>query len=144
MTYRVAINGFGRIGRAYVRCLLDRGSFGRSVTVVGVNDLWDAGTLAHLLEYDSTFGRLRHPVGHGEDHLTVSGTDIPLLREKDPAALPWRDLDVDLVIESTGRFRTREAAAAHLKAGAHRVLISAPGCSANSCEMWRCPGSGSS
>ncbi len=127
MSCRVAINGFGRIGRAYLRCLLDRHLFDTAVTVVGINDVWDAATLAHLLEYDSTFGRLRHAVGYDEQGLTVGVARIPLLRQPDPAALPWRELAVDLVIESTGRFRRREEAAKHLKAGARRVLISAPG-----------------
>src|SRR6266508_5113627 len=127
MSCRVAINGFGRIGRAYLRCLLDRHLFDTAVTVVGINDVWDAATLAHLLDYDSTFGRLRHAVGYDEQGLTVGVARIPLLRQSDPAALPWRELAVDLVIESTGRFRRREEAAKHLKAGARRVLISAPG-----------------
>jgi glyceraldehyde 3-phosphate dehydrogenase len=89
-------------------------------------DLWDAGTLAHLLQYDSTFGRLKHQVHHNDDSLGLAGTRIPLWKEEDPAALPWAELDVDLVIESTGRFRTRDDAARHLKAGARQVLISAP------------------
>jgi glyceraldehyde 3-phosphate dehydrogenase len=127
MGYRVAINGFGRIGRDYLRCLIDRGLFDTSVTIVGVNDLWDAGTLAHLLEYDSTFGRLGHRVDHDDSGLHLADTRIPLWKEKDPAVLPWADLDVDLVIESTGKFRARDDAARHLKAGARRVLISAPG-----------------
>jgi glyceraldehyde 3-phosphate dehydrogenase len=127
MSYRVAINGFGRIGRDYLRCLLDRHLLGTAVDVVAVNDVWDAGTLAHLLEYDSTFGRLRHSVEHDEGGLTVAGVRIPLLRQPDPVELPWRELAVDLVIESTGRFRARADAAGHLKAGARRVLISAPG-----------------
>jgi glyceraldehyde 3-phosphate dehydrogenase len=127
MGYRVAINGFGRIGRDYLRCLIDRGLFDTSVTIVGVNDLWDAGTLAHLLEYDSTFGRLGHRVDHDDNGLHLADTRIPLWKEKDPAVLPWAELDVDLVVESTGKFRTRDDAARHLKAGARRVLISAPG-----------------
>jgi glyceraldehyde 3-phosphate dehydrogenase len=127
MGYRVAINGFGRIGRDYLRCLIDRGLFDTSVTIVGVNDLWDACTLAHLLEYDSTFGRLGHRVDHDDSGLHLADTRIPLWKEKDPAVLPWADLDVDLVIESTGKFRARDDAARHLKAGARRVLISAPG-----------------
>jgi glyceraldehyde 3-phosphate dehydrogenase len=127
MGYRVAINGFGRIGRDYLRCLIDRGLFDTSVVIVGVNDLWDAGTLAHLLEYDSTFGRLGHRVDHDDSGLHLADTRIPLWKEKDPAVLPWAELDVDLVIESTGKFRSRDDAARHLKAGARRVLISAPG-----------------
>lgn len=127
MSYRVAVNGFGRIGRTYVRCLLERGLADRGVQVVGVNDLWDAPTLAHLLQNDTTFGRLCWDVDHDDANLSVGGLRIPTYREKDPAVLPWADLGVDLVIEATGRLRAREDAAAHLKAGARRVLISAPG-----------------
>ncbi|UWZ34162.1 type I glyceraldehyde-3-phosphate dehydrogenase [Dactylosporangium roseum] len=129
MTYRVAINGFGRIGRDFVRCLVERGLLGGAFSVVAVNDLFDTAALAHLLEYDSTFGRLRatvelDPSGGG---MTVGGQYIEVLRQRDPAFLPWADLGVDLVVESTGRFRTREDAAQHLKAGAKKVLVSAPG-----------------
>jgi glyceraldehyde 3-phosphate dehydrogenase len=127
MTYRVAINGFGRIGRNYLRAVLERGLLDRGVTVVAVNDLWDPATLAHLLEYDSTFGKLRWDVVHDDAGFGVAGTRITTHREPDPALLPWADLQVDLVIESTGRLRTREEAARHLKAGARRVLLSAPG-----------------
>ncbi|GIJ48136.1 glyceraldehyde-3-phosphate dehydrogenase [Virgisporangium aliadipatigenens] len=128
MTYRVAINGFGRIGRNYVRAALERGLFDDGgVEIVAVNDLWPAATLAHLLAHDSTFGPLRAPVSVEGQTLTVAGHDITLFGERDPAALPWATLGVDLVIESTGRFRTRDDAALHLKAGARRVLISAPG-----------------
>ncbi|WP_432989916.1 type I glyceraldehyde-3-phosphate dehydrogenase [Dactylosporangium sp. CA-233914] len=129
MTYRIAINGFGRIGRDVVRCLVERGLLGGPVTVVAINDLFDTASLAHLLQYDSTFGRLRatveiDPSGAG---LSVAGQYIEVLRQRDPAFLPWSDLDVDLVIESTGRFRSRDDAGVHLKAGARKVLISAPG-----------------
>lgn len=127
MSYRVAINGFGRIGRNYLRCLLERGLLEQGVQVVGVNDLWDPATLAHLLEYDTTFGRLRWDVTHDDAGLGAGGHRIPTFREKDPAVLPWGELEVDLVIESTGKFRSRDDAARHLKAGARRVLISAPG-----------------
>jgi glyceraldehyde 3-phosphate dehydrogenase len=129
MTYRIAINGFGRIGRDLVRCLVERNLLGEAITVVAINDLFDAAALAHLLQYDSTFGRLRatvdvDPSGGG---LTVGGHYVEVLRQRDPALLPWADLDVDLVIESTGRFRGRADAANHLKVGARKVLISAPG-----------------
>ncbi len=127
MTYRVAINGFGRIGRDYLRCLLERGLLGRGIDVVAVNDLWDAGTLAHLLTYDSTFGRLRWDVAHDAANLLVDGHGIAVTRQRDPATLDWGALRVDLVIEATGKLRARDDAAAHLKAGARRVLISAPG-----------------
>jgi glyceraldehyde 3-phosphate dehydrogenase len=127
MTYRVAINGFGRIGRNYLRCVLDRGLAGAGIQVVAVNDLWDAPTLAHLLAFDSTFGRLRHTVDADADGIVVDGQRIALFQERDPAVLGWEDLAVDLVIESTGKFRSRDDAARHLKAGAKKVLISAPG-----------------
>ena len=127
MSYRVAVNGFGRIGRNYVRCLLERGLVDRGVKIVGVNDLWDAGTLAHLLQNDTTFGRLRWDVDHDDANIRVGGLHIPTLRERDPAVLPWAELGVDLVIEATGKLRSRDDAARHLKAGAKRVLISAPG-----------------
>ncbi|MFI5911883.1 type I glyceraldehyde-3-phosphate dehydrogenase [Dactylosporangium sp. NPDC051541] len=129
MTYRIAINGFGRIGRDVVRCLVERNLLGGPITVVAINDLFDTASLAHLLQYDSTFGRLRttvdvDPSGGG---FSVGGQYIEVVRQRDPAFLPWADLDVDLVIESTGRFRARDDAATHLKAGAGKVLISAPG-----------------
>jgi glyceraldehyde 3-phosphate dehydrogenase len=127
MTYRIAINGFGRIGRNYLRVLLGQDLSNSGLQVVAINDLFDAGTLAHLLEYDSTFGPLGVEVGHDDDALNVGRHSIPTFAERKPDALPWADLDVDLVIESTGRLRTRDEAALHLKAGARRVLISAPG-----------------
>jgi glyceraldehyde 3-phosphate dehydrogenase (phosphorylating) len=123
MSVKVGINGFGRVGRAFVRRTLDRDD----LAVVAVNDLTDARTLAHLLEFDSTYGRLGQAVGHSSDSLTVGGRDIAVLSERDPAAIDWGELGVSLVIESTGRFRAREDAAAHLKGGARKVLISAPG-----------------
>jgi glyceraldehyde 3-phosphate dehydrogenase len=94
---------------------------------VAVNDLTDARTLAHLLEFDSTYGRLGHAVGHGPDSLTVDGRTIAVLSSRDPAGIDWGELGVSVVIESTGRFRARDDAAAHLKGGARKVLISAPG-----------------
>jgi glyceraldehyde 3-phosphate dehydrogenase (phosphorylating) len=127
MTYRIAINGFGRIGRNYLRRLLAKDMANAGLQVVAINDLYDAGTLAHLLEYDSTFGRLDTEVGHDGDQLIVGWHSIPTFTERSPEALPWGSLNVDLVIEATGRLRTRDDAALHLKAGADRVLISAPG-----------------
>jgi glyceraldehyde 3-phosphate dehydrogenase len=126
MTYRIAINGFGRIGRNYLRCALRRGILGERFAVVAVNDLWDPPTLAHLLEYDSAFGPLGMEVRVDEDTLVVGGHHIAVTAERDPSLLPWATHGVDLVIESTGKLRTRSAAAAHLAAGAQRVLISAP------------------
>ena len=127
MPVRVGINGFGRVGRAFARRALERDD----LEVVAVNDVTDARTLAHLLEFDSTYGRLGHAVGHGPDSLTVDGTAIAVLACRDPAAINWEELGVSVVIESTGKFRAREDAAAHLKGGARKVVISAPGKSAD-------------
>src|SRR5688572_30504912 len=135
MNYRIAINGFGRIGRDYLRCLLERGMIDEGFEVVAVNDLCEPATLAHLLEFDTTFGRLGHQVTTevtadvtgGGAAIVVDGRRIAAFRERDPQRLPWSDLGVDLVIEATGKLRSRDAAAGHLKAGAQRVLISAPG-----------------
>ena len=118
---RIAVNGFGRVGRVFTRIALERG-----LEVVAVNDVTDAATLAHLLAHDSTYGRLRAHVEHTEDALIVDGRKIAVTAHRDPAQLPWRELGVDVVIESTGKFRTRAQAAAHLEAGARKVLISAP------------------
>jgi glyceraldehyde 3-phosphate dehydrogenase len=127
MTYRIAINGFGRIGRNYLRRLVDKDMSNAGLQVVAINDLYDAATLAHLLEYDSTFGRLGVDVSSTDDALNVGWHTIATFSERSPEALPWADLGVDLVIESTGKLRTRDDAALHLKAGAGRVLISSPG-----------------
>jgi len=123
MTVRVGINGFGRIGRAFTRLALER----TDLQVVAVNDITDARTLAHLLAFDSTYGRLGRPVEHTDDALIVAGQAIPVSSERDPAAIDWAKLGADVVIESTGKFRTRDGAALHLKGGARKVLISAPG-----------------
>jgi glyceraldehyde 3-phosphate dehydrogenase len=123
MTTRVGINGFGRIGRSFTRLALDR----TDLEVVAVNDITDPGTLAHLLAFDSTYGRLGRTVEHTPDSMIVGGTPIAVLSERDPAAIDWGKLGADVVVESTGKFRTREAAALHLKGGARKVLISAPG-----------------
>ncbi|GGN48414.1 glyceraldehyde-3-phosphate dehydrogenase [Streptomyces albiflavescens] len=129
MSVRVGINGFGRIGRNYLRCVLERAESGNGtqVEVVAVNDLTSPAALAHLLEYDSTYGRLRRTVEHDDTSLTVDGHRITVSAEGDPGALAWGKLDVDVVIESTGRFRTREDAGLHLKTGARKVLLSVPG-----------------
>jgi glyceraldehyde 3-phosphate dehydrogenase len=121
MTVRVGINGFGRIGRNYFRA-----AKGTDVEVVAVNDLTDNKTLAHLLKYDSTFGRLDGDVSFDEESITVAGQRVLASAQKDPAQLPWGDLGVDVVIESTGRFTKRDDAALHLKGGAKKVIISAP------------------
>jgi glyceraldehyde 3-phosphate dehydrogenase len=121
MTVRVGINGFGRIGRNFFRA-----AKGRDLEIVAVNDLTDNKTLAHLLKYDSTFGRLDDDVSFDDEAITVGGTRVLASAQKDPAQLPWGDLGVDVVIESTGRFTKRDDAALHLKGGAKKVIISAP------------------
>jgi glyceraldehyde 3-phosphate dehydrogenase len=121
MTVRVGINGFGRIGRNYLRA-----AKGKDVEIVAVNDLTDNKTLSHLLKYDSTFGRLDGDVSYDDESITVGGQRILASAQKDPAQLPWGDLGVDVVIESTGRFTKRDDAALHLKGGAKKVIISAP------------------
>ncbi len=122
MTVRVGINGFGRIGRGYLRAALAA----PDIEIVAVNDLTSTATNAHLLKFDSTQGRLRVPVSHDESSLSVDGKKIAVLAERDPEKLPWGELGVEVVIESTGRFTTRDSAAAHLIGGARRVIISAP------------------
>lgn len=123
MTKRVGINGFGRIGRAFTRLALER----TDLEVVAVNDITDARTLAHLLEFDSTYGRLGRPVEHTPDSLIVGGVPIAVLAERDPAAIDWRKFGADVIVESTGKFRSRDTAELHLKGGGRKVLISAPG-----------------
>ncbi|MGW5036029.1 type I glyceraldehyde-3-phosphate dehydrogenase [Streptomyces nigra] len=128
MTVRVGINGFGRIGRNYLRCVLERTRAAAApLEVVAVNDVTSPAALAHLLAYDSTYGRLNRPVEHDDTSLTVDGHRIAVTAERDPAALDWGGLGVDVVIESTGRFRTRDQAGLHLAAGARKVLLSVPG-----------------
>jgi glyceraldehyde 3-phosphate dehydrogenase len=147
MTVRVGINGFGRIGRNYLRSVLARdGRDSTEVEVVAINDIAPTATLAHLLEYDSTYGRLGRVISHDAESITVGGTPpgfaggtptqaegsgaghrIVVTAERDPAALAWGELGVEIVVESTGRFRTRDDAALHLKAGARKVLLSSPG-----------------
>jgi glyceraldehyde 3-phosphate dehydrogenase len=120
---KVGINGFGRIGRNFFRAHLQRkGDF----DVVAANDLGDLPTMAHLLKHDSVLGRLEQDVEVGDGVISVGGEDIQMLSERDPKSLPWRDLDVDIVIESTGLFTDREGAGQHLDAGAAKVVISAP------------------
>ncbi len=122
MTIRVAINGFGRIGRGFLRASLSN----PAIEIVAVNDLTSPETNAHLLKYDSTQGRLAQTVTVTEGGMLVGERFIRVLAERDPSQLPWRDLDIDVVIESTGRFTSRESAAVHLAAGARKVIISAP------------------
>ena len=122
MAKRIAINGFGRIGRLTFRELLKMDG----VEVVAINDLTDNKTLAHLLKYDSTQGKFPGEVHADDQFIYVNGAKISGLAEKDPALLPWKDMNVDIVIESTGRFVDVEKAGLHLKAGAKKVVISAP------------------
>jgi glyceraldehyde 3-phosphate dehydrogenase len=119
---KVGINGFGRIGRVTGRIMLER----NDMELVAVNDLTDNRTLAHLFKYDSIHGVYKGEVGHDDDHLIIGGKKIKAYSEKDPANLPWKDLGVDVVIECTGLFLTRETAAAHIKGGARKVVLSAP------------------
>jgi glyceraldehyde 3-phosphate dehydrogenase len=123
MPTRVAINGFGRIGRGVLRAIAERDT---DLEVVALNDVADPETLAHLLAYDSIYGVFPAPVRTRDGILEMDGRDIRALAERDPAALPWAELGVDVVIESTGRFRTRPDAALHLEAGARKVILSAP------------------
>jgi glyceraldehyde 3-phosphate dehydrogenase len=127
MPVRVGINGFGRIGRNAFRAAHDRGlTTGSEIDWVAVNDLTDAKTLAHLLRYDSVLGPFPGTVEHSEHALQVDGRELKVLAERDPAALPWGELGVDVVIESTGLFTDRDSAAKHLAQGARKVIISAP------------------
>jgi glyceraldehyde 3-phosphate dehydrogenase len=123
MRARIAVNGFGRIGRNLLRAIRRDGA---ALDVVGINDLADAPTLAHLLKYDSTHGRYPGDVVGEPGAIAVDGVEIPVFSERDPAELPWADLGVDMVVEATGVFRTRELAAKHLTAGARKVVITAP------------------
>jgi glyceraldehyde 3-phosphate dehydrogenase len=122
MAIKVGINGFGRIGRNIMRAAMGDDE----IDIVAVNDLTDAATLAHLLKYDSILGNLRAAISSSGDRITVDGDEFQVLAQKDPGALPWRDLGVDVVFEATGRFTKRDDAAKHLAAGAKRVIITAP------------------
>ena len=122
MALRIAINGFGRIGRVTARLLQGR----NDIELIAVNDLTDTATLAHLFKYDSVHGVFKGEVAHDAEHLFLGGKKVKAFAEKDPANLPWDKLAIDVVIESTGLFLTREKASAHLKAGAKKVLLSAP------------------
>src|SRR3954452_18691600 len=123
VTIRVGINGFGRIGRNFFRAALAKGA---DIELVGVNDLTDNTTLAHLLKYDSILGRLPYEVKATADEITVNGKTFKALAERDPSKLPWGDLGADVVIESTGIFTDGAKAKVHVEAGAKKVIISAP------------------
>jgi glyceraldehyde 3-phosphate dehydrogenase len=124
MAIRVGINGFGRIGRNVVRAARAMGA--KEIDFVAVNDITDTATLAHLLKYDSVHGRFPGDVSAEKDTIIVAGSAMRVLAEKDPSKLPWKELGVDVVLESTGRFTDRDQAALHLKGGARKVIISAP------------------
>ena len=123
MSVRVGINGFGRIGRNFFRAIEASGA---DIEVVGINDLTDNKTLAHLLKYDSILGRFNKSVDFTDDAIIVGGKRIAALSERDPAALPWGELGADIVIESTGHFTDATKAAGHIAGGAKKVIISAP------------------
>jgi glyceraldehyde 3-phosphate dehydrogenase len=124
VTTRIGINGFGRIGRQTLKAMIER--HGDTLDVVAINDLAPTATNAHLFKYDSTYGRFEGEVTSGENTITVDGNEIRAFSEKDPAALPWKDLGVDIVVESTGIFTDATKASAHRDAGAKKVIISAP------------------
>ncbi|NMH97728.1 type I glyceraldehyde-3-phosphate dehydrogenase [Pseudonocardia acidicola] len=127
MTIRVGVNGFGRIGRNFWRAAdAQRAAGTADLEIVAVNDITDPATLAHLLRYDTILGRLPHEVSATDDAIVIDGTPIKVLAVRDPADLPWKELGVDVVVESTGLFTKRDAAAKHLDAGASKVVISAP------------------
>ncbi len=127
MTVRTGINGFGRIGRNVLRAVMQNPKTYGDLEVVAVNDLTDAGTLAHLFKYDSVFGIFPGEVSATENSIIVNGKEIKVFAESDPSNIPWGALNVDVVIESTGKFTAKEKCEAHIKAGAKKVLISAPG-----------------
>ena len=122
MAIKVGINGFGRIGRNIMRAAMPH----HDIDIVAVNDLTDAATLAHLLKYDSILGNLQADIAASGDRITVAGDEFQVLKVKEPDQLPWRDLGVDVVFESTGKFTKRDDAAKHLTAGAKRVIVTAP------------------
>ncbi|MDP1876464.1 MAG: type I glyceraldehyde-3-phosphate dehydrogenase [Actinomycetota bacterium] len=123
MSIKVGINGFGRIGRNFYRAVVTSGA---DIEIVGINDLTDTKTLAHLLKYDSILGRFGHEVTAGEGQIVIDGKAVPVFAERDPGALPWAKVGADVVVESTGFFTDAESAGKHLAAGAKKVIISAP------------------
>lgn len=122
MKTRVAINGFGRIGRAFFRVAFER----EDLEIVAINDLGDIGNLAYLLKYDSVYRKYNHDIDHDEKNIIVDGKKVSYFSEKDPSVLPWKDLNIDVVVESTGFFTSYESASAHIKAGAKKAVITAP------------------
>ena len=134
MTTRIGINGFGRIGRAAFRIIQDE--FQGELEVVKINDLTDNETLAHLMKYDTAYGQFGHEVEFDDSSISVDGRRIEVSEEKDPSKLAWGDLDVDIVLECTGVFRSGDTAKAHLDAGAKKVIISAPGKDVDGTYVW--------
>ena len=126
MVTKIAINGFGRIGRSFLRAATADKEFGNIANIVAINDLTDAKTLAHLFKYDSTFGKYEGTVEAKDDEIIVNEHNLKVLAEKDPLKLPWKDLKIDIVIESTGKFNDVKEAKKHITAGAKKVIISAP------------------
>ena len=126
MVVKVAINGFGRIGRCFLRAAMGDKDFGNIANIVAINDLTDAKTLAHLFKYDSTFGKFHGIVEAKDNEIIIDGHAVKVLAEKDPLKLPWKDLKIDIVIESTGRFNDAKEAMKHVIAGTKKVIISAP------------------
>jgi glyceraldehyde 3-phosphate dehydrogenase len=124
---RISINGFGRIGRNALRAALQHSQYGKKFEVVAVNDLGNTGILAHLLKYDSIYGKFDGDVVSKNNGIEVNGKIIEFFSEINPSNLPWKKLNIDVVVESTGVFRNREGASKHLEAGAKKVIISAPG-----------------
>ena len=120
---KIAINGFGRIGRPALKIILDKHP---NLEIVAINDLTDTKTLAHLLKYDSNYGIYEKDVAYNDEHIIIDGKQIKVFAQKDPELLPWKDLEVDVVLECTGFFRNSEGANKHLKSGAKKVIISAP------------------
>ena len=116
---RIAVNGFGRIGRIFLRSILEK----QGITVVAINDLTDTETLAHLFKYDSVHRGFKGTVSFDKEHLIINQKTIKVLAEPDPAKLPWKELDIDLVIESTGKFTSKQGTSLHLDAGAKQVII---------------------
>ena len=129
---RIAINGFGRIGRTFLRALLQRKS---ELEVVAINDMVDAEILAYAFKYDSVHGRWKAPFEIGKGHFIIDGKKIAVLNESDPARLPWKAWEIDSVIESSGKFRSREGASRHLQAGARKVIITAPSSPATDADL---------
>jgi len=123
---RVAINGFGRIGRNTLRAAVGHSQYGKTFEIVAVNDLGNTQTLAHLLKYDSIYGKFQGTITPHDDGIEVNGKFIKFYSQVNPSKLPWKDIDINVVVESTGIFRTRESASQHLEAGAQKVIISAP------------------